>query len=248
MIPLPHHIPARTVHIRRGERPRKFSYSVDFFLIDPTAPSQVSLFSRNRFNLASIWDKDHGGKRDNGRGVEWAKEQFREAGIEQNQILLLTQPRFLGFGFNPVSFWLALTADAQLVGVIAEVNNTFGDRHSYICHVDGKTISPDHIIQAQKMLHVSPFQEVDGEYSFIFNVLDKYLKINIDLKIPGGGVFANLKGPRHKLSSYRILLMLLRRPFGSVRTIVLIYWQAMLLKFRGETYRVRPSPPKREVS
>ena len=247
MSTLPEHIQARTTHYRKGSGARQFTYSVDFVLIDPESDRGPSLFSRNRFNLLSVWDRDHGGTRNAGEGVSWARAQFEDRGISCDRILLLTQPRFLNMGFNPVSFWLGYQNDA-LIGTIAEVNNTFGDRHSYMCELGGKPLEPGAPLLAEKMMHVSPFQTVDGQYSFVFNVLSDKILIKINLVMASGGVFANLVGSRTPLSNLGILKMLMKRPFGSLRTIVLIYWQALQLKFRGETYLTRPAPPKKEVS
>lgn len=244
----PQHIPASTVHTRKGVRPRSFRYGVDYVLIDPKNQRRPLLFSRNGFNLTSVHDRHHGGSRGAGRGVVWAEEVFAEYGLRDVNILLLTQPRFLGYIFNPVSFWLAFR-DGELFGAIAEVNNTFGDRHSYVCVGDkAEPISTGDTLRAAKQMHVSPFQRIEGVYSFNFSILDDRLSIKINLDMPNGGLFASLTGPRKPLTNAAILGMLARRPFGPLRTITLIYWQALKLKFRGETYLSRPTPPEKEIS
>jgi DUF1365 family protein len=132
----PEYISGVTTHTRRGSIRNRFSYGVDFVLIDPEAQGATpKLFSRNRFNLVSVHDRDHGGPLKAGRGPIWAREALANHGLSDPRVklLLLTQPRFLGYGFNPVSFWLAMLDDG-LVAVIAEVSTPFGDRHSYLCH------------------------------------------------------------------------------------------------------------------
>ena len=75
MIHAPEHIPGLTAHARRGAIGNAFRYGVDFVLIEPEAgESGPALFSRNRFNLAAVHDRDHGGPRGDGRGVAWARE------------------------------------------------------------------------------------------------------------------------------------------------------------------------------
>lgn len=244
----PQHIPARTTHTRGGDLKRSFTYSVDYVLIDPKSMENPLLFSRNRFNLTSVHDKHHGGPRGDGRGVDWAQDVFTQAGLPNAEILLLTQPRFLGYIFNPISFWLAFEG-AHLKAAIAEVNNTFGDRHSYLCHLPNfEPITPGNTISAQKQMHVSPFQAISGNYSFNFNILDEKLHIKIQMENGTETLFANLTGPRHPLTNRAILWAALRRPFGPLRTIVLIYWQALRLKLRGARYRTRPTPPEKEIS
>jgi len=206
------------------------------------------LFSRNRLNLASVLDRDHGGPVGNGRGKVWAADIFSGAGLVPEKILLLTQPRFFTYVFNPVSFWLAFRGE-ELVAVIAEVNNTFGDRHSYLCHLkDFAPITANDKIEAQKIFHVSPFQEIAGQYQFTFDVSQDRIAIRIAHFNEGEGLIATLTGARAPMSNARLLAAMMRRPFGPLRTIALIYWQAFRLKLKGAPYRQRPIPPEQEVS
>ncbi len=131
----PEHLRGVTVHTRAGEIRHRFRYAVDYVLIDPEVSGRLPfLFSRNRFNLSSVYDVDHGGPLKRGAGATWARAIFATAGLTNAQLLLLTQPRFLGYVFNPVSFWLAMQGP-DLVAVIAEVSTPFGDRHSYLCNL-----------------------------------------------------------------------------------------------------------------
>ena len=246
----PEHIAGFTTHARRGAIRNAFRYGVDYVLIDPRAKSGPILFSRNRFNLFSVRDRDHGGTRGRGQGIAWAEGVFGRAGLDTGtiDILLLTQPGFLGYVFNPVSFWLAMEGDV-LRAVIAEVNNTFGDRHSYLCYRDGfAPIGPDTPLEARKIFHVSPFQDVAGGYRFNFDIRPDRITIRIAHENGSEGVIATLGGPRCALSNRSILRAALRRPLGALRTIALIYWQALILKLKGAVYRGRPAPPEQEVS
>ncbi len=247
----PEHIRGRTFHGRRGGIRNAFSYGVDFALIDPDAPSAAALFSRNGFNLAAVNDCDHGGARGQGRGVAWVREVLEAHGLHDladAEILLLTQPSFLGYIFNPVSFWLVMRG-SDLLAVIAEVNNTFGDRHNYLCHnPDLRPILPTDRLQAQKVFHVSPFQAVSGSYEFSFQVTDALVNIRINHQNGSDGVIATLTGKREKLTSLGLLWAAIRRPFGTLRVIFLIYWQAIKLRLKGAQYNRRPQPPEKEVS
>lgn len=126
---------ASTWHKRLGSVANAFRYRVDYVLTDAEAPGRLPLlFSHNRGNLMALHDRDHGGPRGNGRGAAWLREVLAAEGIEVPgmRILLLAQPRMLGTRFTPVSFWFVLNADGAPVVVVAEVNNTFGHRHSYL--------------------------------------------------------------------------------------------------------------------
>ncbi|WP_458789768.1 DUF1365 domain-containing protein [Yoonia sp. MH D7] len=245
------HIVGITTHSRRGEIRHRFRYGVDYVLIDPDiAETGPKLFSRNRFNLASVYDCDHGGPLKDGKGVQWAHDVFSSAKIVSPdlQIKLLTQPRFMGHVFNPVSFWLAFE-NGGLIAVIAEVSTPFGDRHSYLCHAPEFTpITSETLIKTPKSLHVSPFQEVTGSYEFTFDITPESIAIRILHRNGDEGVIASLVGSRVAMTNRGLIRASLRRPLGGLRTTALIYWQALRLKFKGAQYRDRPTPPKNEVT
>ncbi|MBZ0124145.1 MAG: DUF1365 domain-containing protein [Roseovarius sp.] len=244
----PQHIAAMTGHARRGAPANTFRYGVDYVLIDPDSREGPSLFARNRFNLTSVHDRDHGGPPGRGRGAAWARDILAERGLPNATVLLLTQPRCLGYGFNPVSFWLATEGDA-LLAAIAEVNNTYGDRHSYFCaRPDLSPIGPHDRITVEKLMYVSPFQQMEGDYTFVFDITPEKIAIRIDFCNAGHGLIATLHGARKPLTNKAILLAMLRRPAGALRTTVLIHWQALRLKHKGAPFRTRPTPPSREVS
>ena len=245
------HIAGHTWHGRKGAVENGFRYGVDFVLLDAEAELRTPrLFGRGKGALTSLWDIDHGGAPGAGRGAVWVREVLQSRQIHLNgTIRLLAQPRVLGHVFNPVSFWLCHDGDDQLCAVIAEVTNTFGDRHSYLCHhADLSPIQPTDRLRAGKIFHVSPFQPVGGSYTFRFDISQDRVGIWIDYGRESGGLTATLTGRRAPLSNRRILEFCLRRPFGSRRVLALIHWQALKLWWKGATYRARPAPPQREVS
>lgn len=245
------HISGQTFHGRKGAIENAFRYSVDYILLD--AEAQVRgprLFARNGSALTSLHDSDHGGPPKAGRGAPWVREvleQHQITGVAQ--IELLAQPRMLGHVFNPVSFWLCRRDDGALITVIAEVSNTFGDRHSYLCHhPDLRPITPSDTLTAQKIFHVSPFQPIEGGYSFRFDINDARIGIWIDYSRGDGGLIATLTGKRKPLTNRAILRSAFLRPLGARRVLALIHWQALKLWVKGARYRTRPVPPEKEVS
>ena len=249
----PEHICGSTYHGRHGAIKNAFRYRVDYVLSDLSDDSpKPLLFSRNRANLTALHDVDHGGIRGQGRGLSWAREVLCEHGfgtLAQGRILLLAQPRVMGHVFNPVSFWLVFDAQNTLRLVIAEVNNTYGDRHSYLCyHKDLSPIRASDRLKARKIFHVSPFQPVSGDYTFRFDVTDQHIGIVIDFRSSDGGVYASFHGRRRPLSNRSILGASLARPFGSLRVVGLIHWQALRLWWKGASFRPRPKAPDKEVS
>ncbi len=243
------HIQAQTCHARRGALKNAFRYGVDYVLSDlhDTGPA---LMSRNRFNLWSLWDRRHGGPRGDGRGLAWFRQVLSERGfpVENAQLLLLTQPSFLWVHFNPVSFWIALL-EGKPCAFVAEVNNTFGDRHCYFCaHDDFRPIGRTDRIIAEKLMHVSPFQKVAGRYVFNFDMSGGAIDIRINYENGDQGVLATLAGARRPATNASLLWAALRRPFGAARVVALIYWQAMILYLKRAPFLKTPEPPEPLIS
>ena len=245
------HIDGHTYHGRKGEIANAFRYRVDYVLLDMDANVDAPrLFARNARNLISVFDSDHGGLPTEGRGAAWVRDVLAENSVQLGgKILLLTQPRVLGHVFNPVCFWLIHNEQDELCAVISEVNNTYGDRHSYLCHHDDlRPIVASDRLKSHKLMHVSPFQPVEGGYEFRFDVSETRVGIFIDYTSQAGGLVATLTGPRAPLSNSNIVGFCLKRPFGSRRVLSLIHWQALKLWWKGASFRNRPDPPASEVS
>lgn len=243
------HLSGQTYHGRKGAVKNSFRYSIDYVLLDVEGDSGPALFSRNRANVAAVHDTDHGGAPKQGRGASWLREVLAAHGLPSpTRVRLLAQPRLLGHVFNPVCFWLAEDA-CGLRAFVAEVSNTFGDRHSYLCHrTDMGPINPDDHLTAQKIFHVSPFQSVEGGYTFRLDIRPDRLNIVINYTAGDNGLIATLTGPLRPLTNAGILKALIRRPFGSHRVLALIHWQALKLWIKGAAFRPRPQPPSTEVS
>ncbi len=243
------HIAGHTYHGRKGAIENAFRYSVDYILFDPeNQPKTPFLFSFNRVNVTNWRDRDHGGAPGKGTGAAWLRARLDEMNVPQPaRIALLTQPRVLGHVFNPVSFWFCFDQADGLFAVVAEVTNTYGTRHSYLCHKpDWSPIDPTDRIVADKLMHVSPFQKIEGSYSFRFDYRQDRVGVWIDYTREDGGLIATLTGRRSRLSNRAIAWALIRRPFGARRAFALILWQAAVLAFkkaRFTPFRTAPVPP-----
>ncbi|NNJ67972.1 MAG: DUF1365 domain-containing protein [Boseongicola sp.] len=246
------HIDGLTFHGRKGALENAFRYSVDYVLLDAEAELKTPfLFARNKRGMVSLHDDDHGGPPKAGRGASWVREILAqaEAPFTIGRIELLAQPRVLGHVFNPVSFWLIYDVGDVLRTVIPEVTNTYGDRHSYLCHHDDwREIAREDTLKSDKCLHVSPFQPVEGGYTFRFDIRPEKIGIWIDYTAGNGGLLATLTGSRAPLTTTALVRAMVRRPFGSRRVLGLIHWQALKLWWKGAVFRSRPEPPVEEVS
>ena len=240
-----------TWHGRHGGPENAFRYGIDYLLwrVSPEAEPKSRLL-RRRLGLLGLSDRDHG--RGEADAAAWARDRAHEFGLPEDaadEIWLLTQPRTLGFVFNPVSFWFFRDAGHNLRAVLAEVNNTFGDRHSYLCaRDDWAPLAATDLLEARKAMHVSPFQEVAGGYTFRFDLQGDRLSILIDHRRGRHGVTATLGGTLQPLTGRSLLAMIWRHPLGALRVYGLIHWQALKLKLKGARYRTRPVPPAEEVT
>jgi len=245
------HINGVTFHGRKGAVQNAFRYTIDYVMLDPEARVDApSLFSRNGRNVAAVHDSDHGGAPKHGTGAPWVRDVLAEhqiAGVVRLE--LLAQPRMWGHVFNPVSFWFGYDINGALIVVLAEVSNTFGDRHSYLCHhADLRPIEATDRLTSHKIFHVSPFQPVEGGYEFRFDIRDDKIGVWIDYTQANGGLIATLTGTRTPLTNRAILRAAWRRPMGSRRVLGLIHWQALKLWWKSAPFRSRPLPPEQEVS
>lgn len=245
------HLASDVTHARRGAVRHSFVYRVDYLLLAPEKASPRGLFRLGRFGLFSFRDADHGGPRGSGEGASWAWRMLEQAGLVRDPSMtmaLMAQPRFMGFWFNPVSFWMLLRGD-DLLAVIAEVNNTFGHRHSYLCNKPGFTpVGPQDTLRTDKIFHVSPFQDVAGKYEFRFTLTASNVAVVIRQIDGAEGLVATMRATPRPLRQAGMLTAALRRPGGALRILGMIYWQALRLWFKGIAYRPPPSPPPTEIS
>ncbi len=207
------------------------------------------LLSINGRNLFSLRTRDYG---DGCSAQDWIDDVLRTWNIAEadGEITLVTMPRIFGFAFNPVNFWLCKDRDGGLRAVLAEVNNTFGERHCYLCfHKDRRAITPQDTLTAQKIFHVSPFLESKGDYAFRFSTDEDRLTILIDLSDESGPLLrTSLAGPLVPATSRRLLRALLANPLLPFKAIALIHYQAVKLFLKGVRHVHKPAPPANAIS
>lgn len=245
----------RVVHCRHAAPRLRFGYRLFYLLVDIDRLDDLSqalwLFSHNAFNLFGIDDRDHGSRRRGGLR-EWAEAALRGAGIAPDGgcIRLLCLPRICGYAFNPLALWYCESRDGRLQAVIAEVRNTFGERHSYVLERGGAAVEWLQAIDKDKVFHVSPFLELQGSrYRFRVEAPAERLRVAIREILHGMPVLdANLSGRRRRLSSVALLRVLLGMPWIGVKVIVAIHWQALRLLWRRAPFHSKPLPPSSEIS
>ncbi|AEE26825.1 DUF1365 domain-containing protein [Francisella hispaniensis] len=235
---------SKVFHKRHLPKQNSFRYRSYYVILDMLQLNQnkTKLFSINKPNLYSFYDKDHG-LRDGSSSLKWATDLLNQYKLEYDDIKLMTMPRVLGYLFNPVSFWLCYKNN-KLIAVIAEVNNTFKETHSYICHKNGQDITNKCWFKAEKIFHVSPFYPRQGFYKFNFalnfeNSAKNQIIINYydnDQLQLGTAISGNMK----PLSSANLIKEFIRSPLLTFKVIYLIHWQALKIVFKKIKYIPKP--------
>jgi len=226
---------ASIYHKRFFPKANDFRYSGFYikFPIDRLQSLKSLLFSVNNFNLFSFYEKDHG-YRDGSPLDIWARETLGKAGLTEfdGRIFLQTFPRVLGYVFNPVSFWYCYKQE-ELKAVICEVNNTFGESHSYVITNQYKknTTLP-------KEFHVSPFYDIKGDYEFDFQKKN-FVKINyyFDKKLQ---LTTSINGENISWNDFNLFKIFVRHPFYTIFVIFLIHYQAIKLFVKKNKYFPKP--------
>ncbi|MGB0213450.1 MAG: DUF1365 domain-containing protein, partial [Algiphilus sp.] len=148
----------------------RFVYRVFYLLVDIDRLAETArrhrLFSYNRFNVLSFHDRDHGVAPGGLRA--WVDRTLAARGIRLGggRVRVLCMPRVLGHVFNPISLFYCEDAGGALRAVIAEVRNTFGERHCYVLEAGGDALEWEQPLGVRKRFHVSPFMALEGGYRF----------------------------------------------------------------------------------
>jgi uncharacterized protein len=235
------------MHRRHQPFEHHFEYPVFFLLINLDELYRLDgwLFGINRRRPLAFNFRDHG---DASEPRSWAAAVLARHGISDcnGPIWLQTFPRVLGYLFNPVSFWYCHRDDGSVGAIIAEVNNTFGDRHCYVLQADAQGRFRG--VAADKAMYVSPFYPVEGRYRFHFNLDFDAPRVRIDY-FDAGKLQLNTAvwGVSRPLSSASLASALLRQPLLTVGVIARIHWQALRLWLKGATLFQRTATTAREA-
>jgi DUF1365 family protein len=236
----------RLRHERAVPVPNGFTYPVYSFLLDLDEIDELvgrGLFQHNRHGLLELRDSDHlGGEIGLRAGVE-AFCAERGVDVSGARIEVLTQLRLFGYVFNPVSFFWCRDASGVLRCVVAEVHNTFGERHSYLLVPDGPADADGRVrMAADKAFHVSPFMDLAGRYRFEMDAEPGSLaSVRIDEERDGVPFFqAVLAARRVELDGRSLARVLARRPLMTFQVSALIRLQALRLAAKRVPYHRKP--------
>ena len=194
------------------------------------------MFGYNRRTPISIHDVDYA-KPGNGAIREKLMALLADEGVHEtiDRIDLITLPKVFGYVFNPVSFFRCYGEDGHLAILVAEVRNTFGEKHHYVLRpIAGAGNGEDPIrFHCAKAFYVSPFNRVDGEYEVRWLEQADSLWLEIDLRRAGQLVMtAGMSGYAVPLTTRSLMTAAIRLPLMIAGVVPRISWQAMQLYLR----------------
>ena len=225
------------IHKRFKPKEHFFKYKVFSLFIDLSELNELNdklnFFSLNKFNLISFYERDHG-DRDGSSLVNWVKINLEKNDIntEDIKIKLLCYPRILGYVFNPLSIFFIYNKKENLISILYEVKNTFGEQHTYVFKVENE----NKLIQnnCSKKFHVSPFIEMDCNYFFRILNPGKNLSVKIDQYDQEGKIlFASQDGKRSDLTSKNLMNSYIKHPLMTFKIISAIHFEAFKLWIKG---------------
>lgn len=249
-------------HTRLRPTRHAFRYPTYFLMLPLRALAADPLgwggVRHNRLGLVSFHDRDHGTGQ--GTALAWFESLLASENLLEEadgEVWLHTYPRVAGHAFKPVSFWYAHRQDGSLVAAMAEVNNTFGERHCYL--LSGPQLRWGQEMQASKVFHVSPFCAVSGDYRFRFmrtaggtrghTPASERTVVRIEHHNEAGPLLlTSVSGEMQAATPARVRRAFFGMPMMSLGVVFRIHWQALQLAVKRVPFFRKPEPPQAFVT
>lgn len=238
------------MHARLIHPLHRFVYRVFCLLLDldrlEEAGQLSRLFSINRCNLFSFCESDHGA-----RGKmplrAWVDEALGQAGMARaTRVLMLCYPRVFGFVFNPLTVFFCYDEHNTLTALLYEVRNTFGEKHTYVAPILAGELSEAGVRQERdKKFYVSPFLDMPLTYRFRVRPPQDEVAVRI-MEMSGiqPVLAATFHGIAKPLCGQSLLRGMIQMPFGALKVVLGIHWEALKLWVKGAKFFSRPKPPE----
>lgn len=227
----------RVFHKRLKPVERQFSYAVFMLSVDLDELDELNnqhwLFSRNKWNIYSIYDADY---------LDFSTDTIKQKlvnflqkkGVDTKGVsryILQTFPRVFGYQFNPVSFYYLKDRDSNIIATVAEVGNTYREKKLFL--ISEKDKRGWFRSKPRKNFYVSPFSKVDDSFDFQIGPIEEKWSVNInDLDEEGIVLVSTIRGEQKKLTSIRLFGYIFRYPLLTARIIFLIHWHALIMWLR----------------
>jgi len=239
------------IHHRKHPKKHRFKYHMSWCLFDLSQLEKTMAksrwFSLNCFNVISIKDRDY--INDNNCSVDEKIHEYLQSQTQQpfkGRVFLFTHPRFVGAGFNSVNFYLCHEND-QLTYIVSEINNTpWGQKHLYFHNLKQDQQHPnDAIFCFKKSFHISPFTQMDIDYTWKFQLTDEQFNVSMRLQKNNQDIMnVVLKTQLQPMTNNNQLKWLITRPFQGIKMLTGIYWQATKIWLKGIPFFSHPKSQK----
>lgn len=220
----------RISHRRRDPLEYGFEQRSSTWLIDL---DQVPALPRKLGWLCRFSAADHLGDSRHSLRVNLDAFLAEHALQRPSKILMLANPRVLGYVFNPLSVFYCYDGDGRLAHTVAEVRNTYGGRHSYLLSTDDRGTA-----RTEKQFYVSPFYPVDGEYTMRLPEPSDELTVAVTLHRAADRPFSAVLTGHRSGSAPASLWSALRTPLATRAVMVGIRRHGITLYVKG----LRPLP------
>ena len=236
---LPALVVGKVHHTRHRPVLHQFTHGSDQWLIDLDDPPRIPAWLRP---LATLKAQDHlDGAPTHAELKASVRTRLEEHGIptaDDDRVVMLAYARTLGHVFDPMSAFWCLDRDDHLRGVVIEVRNTYGGRHTYVVPAD-QVKGAD----LDKVFYVSPFNDVSGSYRASLRLGPERVAVSIRLDRDGSPVVtATVSGRPRPATNRAVLARFARRPFMAQRVSALIRAHGIWLWLRRLPVHPRTTP------
>ena len=240
-------------HLRLRPSRHALRYRLFNLLLDldelPQLSRRLRLFGFDRAGVVSFHQRDHGAGAATGLR-DWVDQQLQAAGLQTGgHVRLLCMPRVFGHCFNPLSVYFCYHPKGWLSAILYQVNNTFGQRHSYLIPVVGQEASGLVRQACEKAFYVSPFMDMDLRYEFVVHPPAGRIAVTVNVLDEAGLLLrASFAGGRQPLTDGGLMSALVRSPFLGLKVVAGIHWEALKIWRKGIRLRPRPAAPAQPVT